>query len=286
MRERRPFLAVVWFGSPHAPHVGTEADLALYADQPKGQRAFLAEITAMDRAMGKLRRGLREVGVSETTLVWYCSDNGALPQGSTGGLRGRKGEIYEGGLRVPALIEWPAVIRRPRVIEIPCGTVDIYPTLLELAGAHAPRQPTLDGISLVPLFEGKMEARPRPLGFWDYPIGGLPVKSTELLEQLAREQASGAVRLADEAEPIPAAQSRHDYSDENFPGHAAWLDGNWKLHRIEAKDGRVRWELYNLAADRTESVDRLSAEPERATRMKAQLAAWLRSVVASLNGKD
>jgi arylsulfatase A-like enzyme len=286
VRDGRPFLAVVWFGSPHAPHVGTEADLALYAGQPKGQRAFLAEITAMDRAMGKLRRGLREAGVAETTLLWYCSDNGAIPQGSTGGLRGRKGQIYEGGLRVPGLVEWPAVIRQPRVTGVPCCTVDIYPTLLELAGAHAPRQPTLDGISLVPLFEGKMEARRRPLGFWNYAIGGLPVKSTELLEQLAKEQASGVVRPASEVEPIPAAQLRRDYSDRSFPGHAAWLDGDWKLHRIEAKTGRVTWELYDLATDRTESVDRLSAEPERAARMKADLTAWLRSVVASLNGKD
>ncbi|MCR4413469.1 MAG: N-acetylgalactosamine 6-sulfate sulfatase, partial [Thermoguttaceae bacterium] len=178
------------------------------------------------------------------------------------------------------------VIRRPRVTRVPCSTVDIYPTLLELAGARAPRQPTLDGISLVPLFENKMESRPRPLGFWDYAIGGLPVRSTELLEQLAREQSSGAVRPADEVEPIPAAQSRRDYSDRSFPGHAAWLDGDWKLHRIEAKSGRVTWELYDLAADRTESVDRLSAEPDRAARMKAELTAWLRSVVASLNGKD
>ena len=64
----KPFLAVVWFGSPHAPHVGTERDLALYADQSKKQQHFLAEITAMDRAMGQLRAGLREQGVANNTL--------------------------------------------------------------------------------------------------------------------------------------------------------------------------------------------------------------------------
>ena len=71
-----PFLAVVWFGSPHSPHIGTEADLALYPDQPKNKRNFLAEITAMDRAMGKLRQGLRKLGMADNTLLWYCSDNG------------------------------------------------------------------------------------------------------------------------------------------------------------------------------------------------------------------
>jgi arylsulfatase A-like enzyme len=285
-REDRPFLAVVWFGSPHSPHVATEADLAAYADQPGRQRAFLAEITAMDRAMGKLRRGLRDAGIAEKTLLWYCSDNGAIAEGSTGGLRGKKGQIWEGGLRVPALMEWPAKIRRPRVTDLPCCTVDIYPTVLELAGARATRQPPLDGVSLVPLLEGTMESRPRPIGFWDYAIGGLPVKSTGLLEELAKEQAAGKVRPAGEADPIPAAQRRRDYSDQAFPGHSAWLDGDWKLHRIEAKDRSARWELYNLAADRTESIDRSSAEPDRASRMKAELTAWLRSVVASLNGKD
>lgn len=286
VREDRPFLAVVWFGSPHAPHAALEADLAIYADQPKNKRAFLAEITAMDRAMGKLRKGVRDAGVADKTLLWYCSDNGAIAEGSTGGLRGKKGQIWEGGLRVPGLLEWPAKIRRPRVTGHPCCTVDIYPTLLELAGARAARQPPLDGVSLAPLLEGKMESRPRPLGFWDHTIGGLPVKSTELLEELAREQAAGKVRPAGEAEPIPAAQLRRDYADQAFPGHSAWLDGDWKLHRIETKDGRVKWELYNLAIDRTESMDRLAAEPDRASRMKTALAAWLRSVVASLNGKD
>ncbi len=285
-RENRPFLAVVWFGSPHLPHAALESDLAVYADQPKKQQAFLAEITAMDRAMGKLRKGLRDAGIAEKTLLWYCSDNGAIPQGSTGGLRGRKGQIWEGGLRVPALIEWPAKIRSPRTTALPSGTVDIYPTLLELAGARATRQPPLDGVSLVPLLEGTMESRPRPLGFWDYAIGGLPVRSTELLETLAKEQAAGKVRPAEEAEPIPAAQLRRDYSDRSFPGHSVWLDGDWKLHRIETKNERVTWELYNLAADRSESNDRLSAEPDRTARMKAALTGWLRSVVASLNGQD
>lgn len=282
---KQPFLAVVWFGSPHMPHVGIERDLALYKDQPKKQQAFLAEITAMDRAMGKLRAGLRSAGVADDTVLWYCSDNGAIPQGSTGGLRGKKGTIYEGGLRVPGLLEWPAKIRKPRATSLPSCTVDIYPTLLELGGAKVERQPPLDGVSLASLFSGEMKSRPRPLGFWDYTIGGIASKSSALLEELAREQAAGKVRPAAKAEPIAAAQLRSDYSDKEFPGHAAWLDGDWKLHRIEKK-GDVKWELYNLGADRTESRDLVATEADRVTRMKGELETWLRSVVASLNGGD
>jgi arylsulfatase A-like enzyme len=281
---KQPFLAVVWFGSPHSPHLGVEEDIALYADQPPRQQRFLAEITAMDRAMGKLRNGLRELGVAENTLLWYCSDNGAIPEGSTAGLRGKKGDVYEGGLRVPGIIEWPAKIWQPRASELPCSTVDIYPTLLELAGAKADQQPPLDGVSLLPLLEDEMTSR-RPLGFWDYQIGGLPVRSSELLAELAREQA-GQERPADEADPIPQAQLANDYSDQSFPRHAAWLDGDWKLHRIERPQGGVAWELYNLAADRTESQNLLAQEPNRADRMKTDLEDWLRSVVHSLNGGD
>ncbi|MBM3892466.1 MAG: hypothetical protein FJ388_25395 [Verrucomicrobia bacterium] len=94
------------------------------------------------------------------------------------------------------------------------------------------------------------------------------------------------MRPAAEAEPIPEAQLRSDYSDTSFPGHAAWLDGDWKLHRIEDRKGAVKWELYNLAADRVESRDLTASESDRTGRMKGELEAWLRSVVASLNGDD
>ena len=82
-----------------------------------------------------------------------------------------------------------------------------------------------------------MTSRPRPLGFWDHTIGGLGVKSGDLLEKLATEQAAGKIQPASEVEPIPAAQLRTDYPDTTFGKHAAWLDNDWKLHRIETKAG-------------------------------------------------
>ena len=97
----KPFLAVVWFGSPHGPHQAVKQDRDPYADQPNNVQHFLGEITGMDRAFGKLRDGLSDLGIRENTILWYCSDNGALPRvGSTGGLRGYKGKVYEGGLLV------------------------------------------------------------------------------------------------------------------------------------------------------------------------------------------
>jgi len=285
-KDGRPFLAVVWFGSPHSPHVGTSADLALYEDQPPKMRPFLAEITAMDRAMGKLRKGLKDAGISDNTVLWYCSDNGAIPEGSTGGLRGKKGTLWEGGLRVPALLEWPGRISSPRLIDAPCCTFDIFPTVMEMAGAPVPDKPPLDGVSLLSLIEGRSTSRQRPMGFWDYPIKGLPVKSTELLETLSREQLSNATRPTTEMEPIPAPQCRSDYPANEFPGHAAWIADDWKLHRIQGKDGTVTCELYHLKPDPTESQDLAPSQPDRTSRMRHDLESWLQSVVASLNGKD
>lgn len=286
--KKQRFLAVVWFGSPHAPHQALEADRKPYADLPAGQQHFCGEITAMDRAFGKLRSELRELGVRDNTLLWYCSDNGALPKvGSSGGRRGQKASIYEGGLAVPALLEWPAGIKATRVIATPCVTSDIYPTVLELAGAEVKRQPPLDGISLVPLLSGRRNDRPKPIGFWNYPVGGIGVPAKQWMEELHAAQRDGrepadAARLFLNAAKLPPKVPL-----DEFPGHAAWLDGSWKLHRIEdRKTKRLTWELYALATDPKEERDVQAQQPERTASMRKDLESWLQSVVRSLNGED
>jgi arylsulfatase A-like enzyme len=287
-RKKQPFLAVVWFGSPHAPHRALPADAALYANLPKEKQHFCAEITAMDRAFGKLRRTLRELGLREQTLLWYCSDNGALPKvGSSGGRRGNKSQIYEGGLLVPALLEWPARVPQPRVVTLPCATYDIYPTLIELAGVTMDKQPVLDGISLVPLLDGMMNDRPRSMGFWSYPAPGVRTPSREWMDELYADQQAGR-EPADPARLFAdAGQIKAKVPLDKYPGHAAWLDNSWKLHRIEDKNDRtVNWELYDLAADPRETHNLAEKEAPRVTAMREQLDAWLKSVASSLNGAD
>ena len=93
----KPFLAVVWFGSPHSPHQAVEEDRAPYADLPPRDQHFLGEVTGMDRAFGKLRGEIKELGIRDNTILWYTSDNGALPKvGSTGGHRGQQGKGLRG----------------------------------------------------------------------------------------------------------------------------------------------------------------------------------------------
>lgn len=280
-----PFLAVVWFGSPHLPHEAVEEDRAIYDDQDEKLQHFYGEITGMDRAFGKLRNELRALGIEQNTILWYCSDNGGLPNvGATGG-RGKKGDIYEGGLRVPAVLEWPAVIAKPRTTDVPCVTSDVYPTLLEITGVTVDNQPPLDGISLVPLIEGKMRARPKPIGFWDHPTPGIITPTREWMASLLEAQQAGKAVDDPSRLRLDAGEITRQYPLTTFPGHAAWLHWPWKLHRIE-KDDRVTVELYHLVDDPQESEDLFEKEPEWAETMKAQLEAWLTSVVQSLNGAD
>jgi len=202
--QNKPFLVVVWFGSPHDPFLGLPEDLALYENLPdslsnkevsvksketleKVKRPLrdvlqerYAEITAMDRSIGKLRSYLKENGLKENTLVWYCGDNG--PPGCADRtamtLRGQKGDLYEGGVRVPGVLEWPAGIKASASTSAISVTSDILPTLSELIGQPLPDRP-LDGISLVPFFNDPAKQRTEPLYFWKFNINSVFDESSQ-----------------------------------------------------------------------------------------------------------
>jgi arylsulfatase A-like enzyme len=170
VERSQPFFAVVWFHTPHLPVVAGPADRAPYQDQPLHERNYYGCITAMDRQVGRLRQTLRAQGVSEQTMVFFCSDNGPegndKDPGSAGPFRGRKRSLYEGGVRVPALLEWPAMIQAGRTTKIPAVTSDYLPTVLDYLGVPPTeaRDP-IDGISLRGVIEGTMAERPLPIGF-------------------------------------------------------------------------------------------------------------------------
>lgn len=166
----QPTFSIVWFGTPHDPMVASEDDREPFSDLPERSQHQYGEILAMDRSIGALRAGLREQGIAENTLIWYCSDNGGLTgfgPDTMGGLRGAKNTMFEGGLRVPGIIEWPARIPEGRSTDFPAGTVDIFPTIAEIVGLpdSAMLKPQ-DGLSLLPLINGKDNVRrEKPLVF-------------------------------------------------------------------------------------------------------------------------
>ena len=282
----QPFLAVIWFGSPHSPHRAAEQDRSLYGDLPKNMQHFLGEITGMDRAFGKVRDGLGERGIRENTILWYCSDNGGLPKvGSTGG-RANKGKVYEGGLLVPAILEWPARIRSPRATNVRCNTCDIFPTLMEVTGTELAREVPLDGVSLLPLVDGETKSRDKPMGFWDYPAKGISTPSDKWMTELYEAQQLGKDLPPDASSTKAAELPNPRYSNTEFPGHSALIDGDWKLHQIVDKKGQTKWELYDLANDKMETKNLIAEDSDRAEKLKVELRSWLTSVVGSLNGDD
>lgn len=167
-RSDQSFLAVIWFGTPHDPFRAAEADMAEFSElNPESQNHY-GELVAMDRSIGALRKQLRELQIENETLVWFCSDNGGLSKikpDAVGGLRGSKGTIFEGGLRVPGIIEWPGRIE-PRVSNYPASVLDIVPTVLELTGIeHAEPNRPADGVSLVQVFGEEPQRREKPIPF-------------------------------------------------------------------------------------------------------------------------
>ena len=276
----QPMFLVVWFPSPHDPHQEVPDGPSLY--DGKKMAGYYREITLLDQQVGRLRRGLRDMQIADNTIVWYCSDNGGLVEATSGG-RKRKGSIYEGGLRVPSIIEWPASQLKGRSA-VPVWTCDIYTTVLEMAGVRSKTPHQLDGIDISPIIAGKTDKRCKPMGFWHNFQQGQATWSDRIQKAIMERQQAGdppphnARRMQKDVDEFP------QFSEETSNGHAAWNDWPWKLHRINGK----KYELYNLADDPMEKIDR-SGDPEQKSRMSQmqnELDAWMRSVVRSINGSD
>jgi arylsulfatase A-like enzyme len=242
----KPFLAVVWFPSPHWPYRALAADKAPYANETNAD--FLGEVAAIDRAMGRLRDDVKALGLRDNTLIWFNSDNGAAG-GSSGGLSGVKGTLLEGGIRVPGIIEWPGRVRGPLRTSVPASTVDIFPTLCAAMGLPPQNPECIDGISLLPLLDGNMVERPRPIGFQ-----------------------SSDTRTA---QPIDAAWIDGKWKLLRL-GHPQQR-GKDEADRPMAPGDR----LFDLGSDPTESRDCSAMEPEVYARMKAALDQWQASVASS-----
>jgi arylsulfatase A-like enzyme len=167
-KESQPFFTVIWDGSPHDPFLASDEDRKKFQHLDESSQNHYGELVAFDRSLGLLRKRLQELDLADNTLIWYCSDNGGLSKikpNTVGGLRGSKGTVYEGGLRVPGIIEWPAVID-PKISRFPASTMDIFPTIVDILGL--PKDNLLnpiDGISLMPIFHNEIGKRIKKIPF-------------------------------------------------------------------------------------------------------------------------
>lgn len=170
-KQKQPFFAAVWFHTPHTPIVAGPEQKKQYAALPENGQHYFGCITAMDEQIGRLRATLTELGVEQDTLIMFCSSSGPrgrmykLTNGSTGGLRGRKNDLYEGGIRVPAIAVWPGVIEAGRASDAMTGILDFMPTVLDLLQLPWPEGQPKDGESIVPLLRVGPWVRSQPLFF-------------------------------------------------------------------------------------------------------------------------
>ena len=309
--QGKPFLGVIWFGSPHEPYSGLPEDLKLYDDLPakypkrvsvtsndtgdqvtRPQGAVLreryAEITAMDRAIGKLRSHLARQGIKDNTLLFYCGDNGTSADASLGGPhRGVKSTLYEGGILVPGLVEWPARIPKPVTSSFRASTSDLLPTLCSIAGVVPPNRP-LDGVDLTPVIDGTATSRTQPLAFWEYPTGRANRdRSTPWIEPRLQEGTTPLVKLMNGKPTRDFLNLRIDnVTPDDRLGPRAIVIGDWKYVVHGQKADGLKRELFDLRTDPAEKANLAAQHPGRVAEMEAQLSSWQDSVVASLLGKD
>ncbi len=177
----KPFFINVWTHEPHLPIESDPQFMALYDKDDVGQRQHHGNVTQLDHAFGQLMNALERMELTDDTIVFFTSDNGpegsgkpALKKpgsqrdrtrGSTGGLRGRKRDDYEGGIRVPGMVRWPGHIEAGTTSATPVIGSDLFATICEITGAPLPQDRTIDGVSMLPAFAGNALTRPVPL-YW------------------------------------------------------------------------------------------------------------------------
>ncbi len=165
-----PFFLYLSFNAVHGPLEAPEKYLQRFASisDPR-RRTFAAMLSAMDDNIGRVLETLEKNGLSERTLVFFLSDNGG-PTGQTTSsnrpLRGAKGQMWEGGIRVPYIVRWKGTLPAGRVCDFPVSALDIFPTALAAAGVAADPQRPLDGVNLLPFLTGREKGRPHETLYW------------------------------------------------------------------------------------------------------------------------
>jgi arylsulfatase A-like enzyme len=248
-RTDSPFFLYLPFVEPHGTIASPDAFNARYSahtdgvpdpmpneDKPpsniaaRGPGEYYANVAHLDHQVGRVLAHLDALGLRDSTLVVFTSDNGPVTRdwrhwyevnlyGSTGDFRGRKGDLYEGGIRVPAIVRWPGRVPADRVSDVPLCNYDLTPTLAAVAGVAVPADRPIDGENAFTALEGRPFTRARPL-YWEF---------------------------------------------DDFNGYrVAVRDGRWKLL---ADPTFSRVSLFDLAADRFEVVDRAKDEPDVVQRL-------------------
>ncbi|MBN9118661.1 MAG: arylsulfatase [Planctomycetes bacterium] len=256
----KPFFAYVAYNAPHAPYQVPEELAAKYAKLDLTENAFpkagqpwagkklntdeiakaYGMIENIDTNFGRLMRALEEKKLAENTIVIFLTDNGPGGVRWNGGLRNRKGTVYEGGIRVPCYVRFPAKVEAGRVVDYPLAHIDITPTLLDMCGVKT--NATFDGRSFAPLLTGESDTWPDRVLFFQWHRGDEPEKFRAFAARGPRYKLVQANGVA--------------------PG-AKW---------------QPKYELFDLAADPFEEKDLAADKPEEVAKLKKEYEAWFADV--------
>ena len=239
----RPFFLYLSHFAVHTPIRAKDEIIDRFRDKKaNGEHdnpTYAAMIFSVDESVGRIVSKLEELGIQDNTVVFFFSDNGGFgPVTSMAPLRGSKGMLYEGGIREPLIVRWPGVIEAGSTTDEQVIGTDLYPTILEVAGAARPTGQTLDGVSLVPVLSGAGGLTERPL-FWHFPA---------YLE--ADRSVTGPWRTT----PVGAVRR-----------------GRYKLLQF-FEDNRL--ELYDLESDVAEQRDLATSLPDTTRQLLQLLESW------------
>jgi arylsulfatase A-like enzyme len=238
--REQPWFVNFWPDDVHTPWLpeGGSAGRA----RSRSEDQFKPVLAEYDRQVGRLMEGLRKLDLEKNTLIIFTSDNGPGPDFSGNprslGMRGQKGTLYEGGIRMPFIVRWPDKTPANNVDQKTIiNAVDLFPSLCKVAGAPLPKNAQFDGQDMSGIFFGKSIARKSPM-FWEFGRG-----------------ASGAGGRS---------------SRSGSPNYAV-RDGKWKL--LVNGDGSGA-ELYDLERDRNETRNLADSNPRVAKRLQQAVLKW------------
>jgi uncharacterized sulfatase len=260
-----PFFLYLAHKDPHQPFFPSETFAGRSAAGPYGDA-----VSELDASVGEVVAALRRQGVAERTLVVVTSDNGPWFEGSPGELRGRKGQSYEGGFRVPFIAWWPSRIPANRVSRLPAMHIDLFPSFLALAGLSLPDDRVIDGVDLSPVWIGeRSDVGERPLYFFhDYDVEAVRVGRFKYIDRNSHYVWPSPLDKRD----TPAGQllTGRDYRP---PGSAEAVPtlGTWPL-------------LYDLERDRREAYNVAESHPRRVRQLGERLASWRADFAANPRG--
>ena len=241
--KKKKFFLYFPYYTVHTPLQGRKDLKEKYKNNKDVNADYAAMIECLDENVGRLMKAVDELGLTENTIVVFTSDNGGIRKVSKQDpFRAGKGSYYEGGVRVPFAIRWPAKIKAGTKSDYPVTGLDFYPTYLDICGIKL-QDKVLDGISIFPELTGKSTLPERPL-FWHFPI---------YLQ---------AYSAGNDGSRDPLFRTR--------PGSTVRL-GKWKLHEY-FEDGDI--ELYNLESDIGETNNLAEKNPEKAKELLSILNNW------------